>query len=468
MLKFLQYMNYEGIITMNYIEEKQEKRHFYKLVFSLVLPMALQNLINVGVSAVDVIMLGRVSETALSAAALANQVQFILSLILFGLTSGASILTAQYWGKKDIRTIEKVLAIAMRLALVVAAVFTVVVLAFPVPVMKVFSGDEAVIREGSGYLRIIALSYLLTAITIVYLNIMRSVERVVISTVVYLVSLIVNLSIAATLIFGLFGLEPMGIKGAAIATLIARLVELLIVLFYAKFRNREIRFHVKDLFGHDRLLMKDFLIYSIPVMLNELVWGAGTSTNTAIIGHLGTSAVAANSVAQVTRQLALVVAFGLANATAIVCGKALGEGRLEQAKVYAKRFIRLTIIIGFIGIFVILGASEAAKLFMTLTDDAKSYLSFMMIVMSYFALCQAYNTTLVVGVFRAGGDAKFGLFLDTVFMWCFSILLGLIAAFVLKLPVKIVYLILLSDEVIKIPITTWRYKSNKWVKNLTR
>jgi putative MATE family efflux protein len=430
--------------------------------------MALQNLINVGVSAVDVIMLGRVGETALSAASLANQVQFILSLILFGLTSGASILTAQYWGRKDIRTIEKVLAIAMRLALVVAIVFTIVVLAFPVPVMKIFSNDAAVIEQGAQYLRIIAFSYIFMAITIVYLNIMRSVERVIISTVVYLISLIVNLVIAATLIFGLFGLEPMGIRGAAIATLIARFVELVIVFCYAKFRNREIRLHVKDLFGHDKLLMKDFLIYSIPVMLNELVWGTGTSVNTAIIGHLGTSAVAANSVAQVTRQLALVIAFGLANATAIICGKALGEGKDELAKVYAKRFIKLTIFIGFIGIFVILGASEAAKQFMTLTDEAESYLSFMMIVMSYFALCQAYNTTLVVGVFRAGGDAKFGLFLDTVFLWGFSILLGAIAAFVLKLPIKIVYMILLSDEVIKIPITTWRYKSYKWVKNLTR
>jgi putative MATE family efflux protein len=453
---------------MNNIGDKEEKRHFYKLVFTLVLPMALQNLINVGVSAVDVIMLGRVGETALSAASLANQVQFILSLILFGLTSGASILTAQYWGRKDIRTIEKVLAIAMRLALVVAIVFTIVVLAFPVPVMKIFSNDAAVIEQGAQYLRIIAFSYIFMAITIVYLNIMRSVERVIISTVVYLISLIVNLVIAATLIFGLFGLEPMGIRGAAIATLIARFVELVIVFCYAKFRNREIRLHVKDLFGHDKLLMKDFLIYSIPVMLNELVWGTGTSVNTAIIGHLGTSAVAANSVAQVTRQLALVIAFGLANATAIICGKALGEGKDELAKVYAKRFIKLTIFIGFIGIFVILGASEAAKQFMTLTDEAESYLSFMMIVMSYFALCQAYNTTLVVGVFRAGGDAKFGLFLDTVFLWGFSILLGAIAAFVLKLPIKIVYMILLSDEVIKIPITTWRYKSYKWVKNLTR
>ncbi len=306
------------------------------------------------------------------------------------------------------------------------------------------------------------------SITMVYLNIMRSVERVIIATVVYLVSLVVNLSIAVTLIFGLFGFEPMGIRGAAIATLVARFVEFTIVFGYAKLHNREIRLHIKDLFVRDKLLMKDFLLYSIPVMLNELVWGTGTSVNAAIIGRLDTSAAAANSVAQVTRQFALIIAFGLANATAIICGKALGEGKEELAKVYAKRFVRLTMIIGFIGIFVILGSSEIAKTFMTLSAEAESYLDFMMIVMSYFALCQAYNTTLVVGVYRAGGDAKFGLFLDTVFMWGCSILLGWLAAFVFHLPVRVVYLILLSDEVIKIPITTWRYKSYKWVKNITR
>jgi Na+-driven multidrug efflux pump len=188
---------YKGVFDMNIIDEREEKRHFYKLVFSLVLPMALQNLINVGVSTADVVMLGKVSETALSASSLAGQVQFIMSLIFFGLTSGACVLTAQYWGKKDIRTIEKVLAIAMRLALAVAVLFTVVVLLFPIPVMRVFSNEADVIEQGASYLKIIAFSYIIMAITIIYLNIMRSVERVIIATVVYLVSLITNVILNA-------------------------------------------------------------------------------------------------------------------------------------------------------------------------------------------------------------------------------------------------------------------------------
>jgi putative MATE family efflux protein len=430
--------------------------------------MALQNLINVGVSTADVIMLGKVSETALSASSLAGQVQFIMSLIFFGLTSGAAVLTAQYWGKKDIRTIEKILGITMRIALAVAILFTIVVLLFPIPIMKIFSGEADVIEQGVIYLRTIAFSYIFMAITIIYLNIMRSVERVIIATIVYLVSLIVNVILNSIFIFGMFGLEPMGIQGAALATLIARMVELAIVWYYATIMNKQIRFHIKDLFIRDKLLLKDFLIYSIPVMLNELIWGTGTSVNAAIIGHLGKTVVAANSVTQVTRQLAMVVSFGLANATAIIIGKAIGENKEELAKEYAKRFLRLTIILGVLGAFIILGASQIAKNTLSLSEEAKSYLGIMMFVMSYFAIGQAYNTTLVVGIFRAGGDTNFGLFLDAITMWCGSILLGALAAFVFQLPVPVVYVILMSDEIIKLPLTTWRYRSMKWVKNVTR
>lgn len=450
------------------INEKEERKQFYKLVFSLVIPMALQNLINVGVTSADVIMLGKVGETVLSASSLAGQVQFIMTLIFFGLTSGAAVLTAQYWGKKDIRTIEKVLGITMRFALIVGVLFTAVVLVFPAQIMRIFTSEEPVIREGVDYLRIIAFSYIFIAITMIYLNIMRSVERVIISTLVYLVSLIINIIFNSIFIFGMFGLEPMGIKGAALATLIARIVEFLIVLFYSKKINKEVQFRFKNLLVRDKLLMKDFLKYSVPVVLNELMWGAGTAANAAIIGHLGQSVVAANSITQVTRQLATVIAFGLANATAIILGKAIGEQKEELAKIYAKRFIRLTLILGVIGAIVVQGVSHIARANMNLSAEANSYLGIMMFVMSYFVIGQVYNTTMVVGVFRAGGDTRFGLVLDVTTLWGCSILLGFIAAFVFKWPIAIVYIIIMSDEIIKIPLSTWRYKSMKWLRNVTR
>lgn len=446
----------------------RDGKSFYKMAFALVLPMAVQNLINVGITSIDVLMLGKVSETVLSAASLAGQVQFIMTLIFFGLTSGAAVLTAQYWGKGDTKSIEKILGICMRFSLIVAVFFTATVLLFPDRVMNIFTNEKPVIAEGAKYLKIIALSYIFMSVTMIYLNIMRSVERVIISSVVYLASLIVNLIVAAVLIFGLFGMPQMGIMGAAIATLSARGVELTIVIIYHLKFNNLIKLKPSDLFVQDKLLFRDFWVYSIPVTINELMWGAGVATNAVVIGHLGSSVVSANSVAQISRQLATVIALGLANATAITVGKAIGEKNYEGAKVYANRFIKLSILAGIVGGLVILAARPVLMSTLNLTPVTRGYLSVMMFVMSYFVVAQAYNTTLVVGAFRGGGDTKFGLYLDITTMWGGSILIGALAAFVFKWSVPVVYMILMSDEIIKVPLTTWRYKSLKWLRNVTR
>lgn len=441
---------------------------FYRQVCFLVIPMAIQNLINVGVTAADVIMLGRVGEKVLSGASLAGQIQFIMTLILFGTTSGATVLTAQYWGKKDTRTIEKIMGIGMTIGITCALVFTLTAELIPEKLMMVYTSDPEVIAEGVRYLRIVAISYIFVAITQVYLYIMRSIERVLIATVVYSASLVINIIINAILIFGLFGFPEMGIEGAAIATLISRILELVIVIWYAKVKNKVVRFHFKDLWKIDKVLLQDFMLYATPVILNELMWGLGSSANTAVIGHLGSAAVAANSVAQVARQLATVVVFGVSNATAIYLGKTIGEKKYELAKVYGQRFTVISIITGALGGAMILIAAPVANRFMTLSQEAQGYLTFMFFVMSYFTLCQALNTTLVVGVFRSGGDTRFGLLLDVSTMWGCSILLGAVAAFVFHASVPVVYVILMSDEVIKVPITVRRFFSYKWIKDVTR
>ena len=441
---------------------------FYRQVFALVIPMALQNLINVGVTAADVLMLGRVSEKVLSGASLAGQVQFIMTLILFGTTSGATVLTAQYWGKKDTRTIEKILGMGMTIGISCAAVFTLLAEIMPETLLRIYTTDPAVISEGVKYLHIVALSYILMAATQVYLYIMRSIERVVIATIVYSVSLVCNVIVNALLIFGLFGLPKLGIMGAAIGTLTARIVELVIVIWYAKTKNREVIFHPVYMWKIDKILLKDFMVYATPVILNELMWGLGSTANTAVIGHLGSAAVAANSVAQVARQLATVVAFGVSNATAIYLGKTIGAKQFELAKAYGKCFLWLSVITGAVGGGIILVAAPIANHMMTLSSEAQGYLSFMFFVMSYFTLCQAVNTTLVVGVFRAGGDTRFGLIMDVSTMWGCSILLGMIAAFIFHAPVQVVYILLMSDEVIKVPITVLRYRSYKWIQDVTR
>lgn len=446
----------------------EEKKEFYQKMFVLVLPIALQNLVNVGISSIDVIMLGRINEKVLSGASLGSQVNFIMSLLLFGLMSGASVLTAQYWGKKDLLSIQTVFGMAMKISVCVGIAFLAITLAIPSTLMQIFTNDPEVIQHGTHYLLIVCFSYVLIPITMTYLNTMRSIERVVIATIVYLSSMIVNIIINGLLIFGLGPFPAMGIRGAAIGTVIARLTELTIILIYNKTKNDVLPFRLSYLRLKNTDLWKDFLKYSFPVMANELFWGAGVSSISAVLGHMGSAVVAANSVTQVTRQLAMVIAFGISSATAIMLGKAIGEGKRELAEIFGKRFLLLSIVTGLLGSVVVLIARPIALTFMVLTPEAQQYLSFMMFVMSYFVIGQSINSTVVVGICRSGGDTKFGLFLDVICMWGVAIIGGFLSAFVFKWGVYITYMILLSDEVIKIPVCIWRYRTKKWLRDITR
>lgn len=443
-------------------------KSFMKMVMVLVVPIALQNLINVGVNAADVLMLGKVSEEVLSGASLGGQVQFIMTLIFFGLTSGASVLVAQYWGKKDVVTIEKVLAIAIRLSIAVAVLFTLITYVYPESIMRLLSSDALVIQEGVKYLRIVCFSYIFTGMTMVYLNILRSVENVMISTLVYLNSLVINIIGNAVFIFGLFGFPEMGIQGAALSTFMARVIEFVIVVYYDRRRNKIFQFKLKMLFQRDKVLSADFVKFSMPVVANELLWGSGMAVIAAIIGQMGSAASAANSIVQVVRQLATVLSLGIASSAAIIVGKTLGEGNMKAAKVYSDRMVGLSIATGLLGSAVVWIVRPIALSTMTLSAEAAGYLSVMMFVMSYFVVAQAFNTNMIVGIFRAGGDTKFGLMIDVGFMWCFSIAFGALAAFALGWSVPVVYVILLSDELFKVPFSVKRYLGGKWLRNVTR
>ena len=442
-----------------------EKRQFYKMVFALVLPIALQNLINVGVTAADVIMLGMVGETALSAGSLANQVSFILNLLMFGMSSGAAVLTAQYWGKKDTATIEKVLGISMRLAIVAGLVFMAAALLIPRQLMLIFTQEEEIIAAGIPYLRIVAFSYLLMAVNMTYLNLMRSVERVLIGMITYAVSLGVNVVLNAIFIFGLFGCPAMGTAGAALGTTLARVTEFIIILIYNKKFNDILNIRLNLLAVKDRQLTRDFIRYASPVIMNELAWGCGMAMLSAMMGHLGSAAVAAHSVTQTSRQLAMVVSMGLAGAAAIV----LGEGNEKLARIQAGRFVKMAAILGVAGSLFILAIVRPAVLhFMVMTPQASRYLGYMMFILAYFCFFQSLGTIFIVGIFRAGGDTRVGLALDLTGLWGCAVFLGSIAAFLLKWPVPAVYVVISFDEIVKLPFSVKRYLSGKWLKNITR
>lgn len=440
---------------------------FYRSVAALVVPIALQNLINVGVNSADVLMLGRVNEVVLGAASLAGQVPFVMLLLFFGLSSGASVLTAQYWGRGDKRTISIIAAMTLRISFVAGIVFAAAALFIPGTLMHIFTSDPELIAYGSQYLRFVAPSFLFMAFTNIYLTLLRSLERVVISTLVYLCSFVTNVCLNAILIFGLLGAPAMGIAGAALATTCARALELVIVIIYAG-KTKAIRLYIADFFAHHKLLFKDFMKYSLPTILNELFWGMAIAANSVIIGHLGAQAAAASSVGQVMRQLATVICFGIAAAASVMVGKALGAGEPDKAFIYAKKLLRIGVVFGVLGGGVVLLIRPLVLHVMDLSPLAAQYVSFLLLWMAIYVVAQAYVTILVVGIFRAGGDTRFGLFIDVIAMWCGSILFGALAAFVFHWPVEVVFMIILADEFIKIPFVAWRFRSKIWLKDVTR
>ena len=445
-----------------------DKTSFRKTVFAFLLPMAIQNLINVAISSTDVIMLGRYSEVALSASSLASQIQFILILLFFGIGSGATVLTAQYWGKKDTKTIEKILAIGIKIAFGLSLFFFIFAFFFSRSAMRIFTNDETTILEGIKYLKIVSFSYLTTSISIVYLVTMRSVERVGVSTVAYATSFVTNFIINYLLIFGSFGFAKMGVKGAAIGTLVARLIELGIVFYYNSKNHHFVSIKWKYIKSLDPILKKDFIKYSAPTMMNELLWAGGTAAGIAILGRLGNSIVAANSITSVVRQLVMVFAFGLANTAAIMVGKEIGKKDFYTAEIYAKKLLLYSFLSSLLGVALLLIIKPFIIKKFALNGEVEDYLNLTLNILFYYIPLQSISAVLIVGVFRAGGDTKFALVADVLPLWFGSVLISAIAAFYLNLPVKLIYLLIMSDEIIKQPLIIWRYKSKKWINNVTR
>ena len=450
----------------------QEKRGFYRNALGIMLPIALQNLMDTAVNSADVIMLSYVSQEALSASSLAGQVAFIMSNLIYGLSSASSEMAAQYWGKGDRSAVERVLGMALRLALMVSVVFALAAAVFPAQIMRIFTPDPALIAEGEVYLRTVSASYVLGAFAQIYLSVMRSVERVAITAIIHGGAVVMNVVLNACFIFGFGPFPELGIFGVALATTITRVVEAAVCLTDGALCRR-IRLRVRYLLARGGQLMRDFVKLAVPAAANDIVWGLAFSVYSIILGHLSSDIVAANSVASVVRNLGTVMCFGTASAAGIVLGKALGENRLEAAKVYAKRFIGMAVVTAIIGGAAVLLLRQPVLDFMHLyvkdaTQQARDDLNLMLYINSYYIMGVSLNTMLICGIFRAGGDVRYGLICDMVSMWLYAVPMGLFCAFVLKLPEMWVYFILCLDEFVKLPVNIWYYKKRRWVKNITR
>lgn len=348
-----------------------------------------------------------------------------------------------------------------------ALLFSGAALLIPEYMMMIFTTDAELISIGATYLRWLSLCYLCWGITEVYLAVLRSIGRVGISTAMNMLAFTLNVILNAVFIFGLFGAPKMGAAGVALATTLSRLIELL-ACFVVSARSKDIKLDFRYLFTRNKLLSNDFLRLSLPALLNDIIWSLGFSMYSVILGHLGTDAVAANSLVVVVRNFGTVLCFGMANAGGILLGNIIGRGSLEDARDGAKKLVFLTVVTAAIGGLIILAATPLVLRFAELTETAMHYLKYMLLINVYYVMGQAVNTTLIAGVFRAGGDSKFGCICDTIDMWVYAVPLGFIAAFLLDLPVLWVYFLLCTDEFAKWPWVIGHYRSGKWLNNITR
>lgn len=418
------------------------------------------------VSASDALMLGMLSQDELSAVSLAGQITFVENLFLAAMTIGLSMLASQYWGKKDLVSVEKIFGYIMKVTAGISFLFFAVSLAMPDILMRIFTNEESLISGGAIYLRTVSLSYFLTGISQIYLCILKNSSKAITASIISSVSVVLNIFLNAVFIFGLFGFPKLEIAGAALATVIAKLIE--VVWCVAEtLKKGSIHLKLRYIVHSDKLLKNDFWKYTLPVLGNQIAWGAGFTMYSVIMGHLGTDAVAANSLANILKNLIVCLCVGLGSGGGIIVGNELGAGNLDTAKAYGRKLCQLAIIFGIISGFIMLMLSPLILKFGNLSDTANHYLKWMIIMCSVYMVGKFINATTIGGIFCAGGDSKFGLICDTITMWCITVPIGFFVAFVLKLPILVVYLIINIDEVIKLPAVYNHYKKYLWVKDLT-
>ena len=445
---------------------EQKRSDFSKKLVKLVVPIALQQLMLALVSASDAIMLGMLTQSALSAVSLAGQVTFVENLFFAAMTIGLSMLAAQYWGKQDTASVEKIFAYVMKITAAVSFIFFLSGLCIPSFLMRIFTDEQPLIDGGAIYLRAVSPSFFLTGISQIYLCTLKNTGKAAKVGIISSASVVINIFLNAVLIFGLLGLPRLEIAGAAIATVISRIIEVAWCFLETSKKGR-IKLRLSYIIHSNKTLCRDFWKYTAPVLGNEIVWGIGFTMYSVIMGHLGTDAVAANSIANIVKNLAACFCTGLGSGGGIMVGNELGAERLEKAKIYGKKLCKLSIVFGAASGLLLPVLSPLILSVTDLSETANGYLKWMLVMCSYYMIGRAVNGTTIAGIFCAGGDSKFGFLCDTITMWCITVPLGLVAAFVLKLPVLAVYFIVNLDEIVKLPAVYRHYIKYKWVKNLT-
>ncbi|HZU87007.1 MAG TPA: MATE family efflux transporter [Anaerolineaceae bacterium] len=441
---------------------------FYRALFVIALPIIFQNFFSSSLNLVDTAMLGQLGETTVAAVGLANQIFFLLIFVLFGISSGAAVFTAQLWGKRDIPAIRKVLGLCLGMGLAGGLLFTIIALFIPEAAISVYSQDPAVIAAGSGYLRIVGFSYLFTAITFSYASVLRSTGNVRLPMFISIFSIALKTLLNIGLIFGNFGLPQLGILGAALATVIARFIECALLILLAYRMRTPVAARPREMLGFDKKFVRAFLAISLPVVFNETLWALGISAYSAVYGHIGTESIAAVNIASSIEGLAFALFIGISDACGILVGNKIGEGNEDIAFDYARRTLRLAISGAILmGGLILVGSNTILSIY-KVSAESMLYARNILTVMAFIFWVRISNMTLIVGVLRSGGDTRFGFIMDAGTMWVIGVPTALISAFIFHLEVHWVYLIIMSEEMIKFFIAWWRFRSRRWIHNVAK
>jgi putative MATE family efflux protein len=449
-------------MSLSFLRDKQ----FFRAMLALALPVAFQQLISAGLNMIDVLMVGQLGETSVAALGLANQIFFLLILFLFGITSGMSIFTAQFWGKGDIEQIRHVLGICLTIAVSVAALFSLAAVFLPEKLMGFYTEDQAVIKLGSDYLRIVGLSYVFTAITVAYISVLRSITQVTLTVFVAVIALILKTVIAYLFIFGIAGLPALGVRGAALGTCLGWIFQATLLLILVYVRKTPLAANPFSLFRFDRPFLLRVLKTSLPAAINEVFWSVGITIYNAVYAHIGTDAIAAININATIEELMFVLFIGLGNACAVMVGNKIGAGGKEFAFEYGRRFAILGVIAALIAGVIVFSMRETVISLYQISPSAADALRGLMLVYSLSSWLRIFNFMLFIGALRAGGDTRYAMFMELFSVWMIGVPCALIGGFVLHLPVYGVYALVLLEEAVKAVVIFRRFLSRKWIHDL--
>jgi putative MATE family efflux protein len=444
-----------------------DNREFYRRLFAVALPIMLQNLVNALVNMADTIMIGRLGTVELAAVGIGNNVFFFYSIIIFGITSGGSIFTAQFWGRRDIPGIRRNTGFCLFLNLAAGLLFTLAAFLAPEEILRIYSRDSAVITAGSVYLKSLAPSFIPFAVSQVFFLTLRSIEEVRIPMIATFIALGINVVFNYFLIFGAGPFPAMGVRGAAVATIMARAVEVVFLIAVSYGGKYALAGNFRELTAFNTAYVQRFFGICLPVIFNEIIWSAGVTIENIIFARTGTGAIAAFNITSTVSQLTWVLFIGLGNGVGVLIGKKIGEGDEQGARDYAARIVRFAPILAFGAAFVLVPLSRLLPFIFNVDETVLAGAALMFIILSASYPFRAFNMSMVIGICRAGGDTVFCAFYDNFFLWFLALPLAALAAFVFRAPVWAVYLCVSSEEFLKVIPGLWRHRSGKWLHNVT-